>query len=126
MNVSLLKAARESALNDPDFDMSTWDHCIAGHICKVSGLEVVTKLATDPVLGVTCRSYAVMVDGQPMGVSATAHKLVGLDHGLGGLGNLSGLFSFPLTRNKDKEIALNRLDKFIMDHAEQVGELVCA
>lgn len=125
MNVSLLKAARESALNDPDFDMSTWDHCIAGHICKVSGLEVVSQPVDHPILGVPCRSYAVMVDGQPMGVSATAHKLVGLDHG-GGLGNLSGLFSFPLTGSKDKAIALHKLDKFIMDHAEQVGELACA
>lgn len=123
MNVSLLKAARESALNDPDFDMSTWDHCIAGHICKVSGLEVVSQRTGHPILGVPCRSYAVMVDGQPMGVSATAHKLVGLDPGLV---DLSGLFSFPLTRSKDKAIALHKLDKFIMDHAEQVGELVCA
>lgn len=40
MNVDVMKKARQSVLDAPDFNMSDWGHCVACHVCKVSGLDV--------------------------------------------------------------------------------------
>lgn len=48
MNIALLEKAKQSILSDPKFDMSEWDHCICGHIAKLSGLSSIptSRVAT--------------------------------------------------------------------------------
>lgn len=35
--VQLLEKAKQSIAADPEFDMSSWSHCLANHVCRVAG-----------------------------------------------------------------------------------------
>ena len=99
MNVAILEAAKQSLLADPDFDMGTWDHCIAGHICKVSGLTI----------GRTVFGSHVVVNNEARRISQVATEYVGVP-----AGSLDFLFGCPVEARHDKEHAIGRIDWVIL------------
>lgn len=106
INLNLLEAARQSVVEDPDFDMATWDHCVAGHICKVGGLSVESQRGVHPVLNIPCRSYSVMVNGVSRSVSEMACELAGDK-------SVEALFSFIPGCETIKDRTLSRFDAFL-------------
>lgn len=53
MNVELLEKAKQSILGDPLFDMGNWDHCICGHVAKVSGRSALSTRHIIKLLDIT-------------------------------------------------------------------------
>lgn len=101
LNTKLLLAARQGILDDPDFDMATWDHCLAGHICKAAGVPVLKTGAPYAFYG-----YAAIVNHEAVSVSTTAAELVGDP-------NIVFLFGYRPSAPKDKDHVVNRLDRYI-------------
>lgn len=90
MNVDVMKKARQSVLDAPNFNMSDWGHCVACHVCKVSGLDV----ALNP--------YNQMWYGGDEYMPKPAYKAmeVNIDGPNAELADLSFLFHFQASKDR--------------------------
>ena len=109
MNLAALEATKRSILDDPDFNMGTWDHCVAGHICKSAGYDVVTH--PSPIF-IGLHTTYVAANGQRLSVTETAYSIVGCPPGM-----LNHLFYYGFFNNRDKQMAIDKINRFIDDHA---------
>lgn len=77
MNRHVLLAVRQRILDDPEFHMGSWDRCIAGQICRVSGRAIKTLRFRQEC---TTPQYVVEIGGELVPVDRAAHWVLGVPY----------------------------------------------
>lgn len=104
MNIKLLEATKQSIAADPDFNLASWDHCIAGHICRAAGV--------------------LINDGWVAGEENATHVATEAKR-LAGVGGIPGIFyrGDHSEEWRNKQVAYDRIDAIIAEHRQEIEYL---
>ena len=107
--VELLERAKQSIANDPEFTMAEYEHCLANHLCRAAGHEVVGVWIAGTEL-----------TGHPIHVRFRAPELVPLE-------NFSWRYLFQRSSLRDdKEEVFRIIDQLVAENYVAEPELVGA
>lgn len=129
MNIAALEKAKQTIAVDPEFNLGTYDHCIARHLCDNDPDTVVIGPFYAFMDNVpTFRAYTS--DGDNKSIASRAYEILGGQSCKGQSSvydyELSGLFNGG---GPDPKVAIERIDRFIAQHRpveQEVEELELA